>query len=109
MALLKRGRGKTYYERSVRVGKKVHKQYIGSGAFALFAAEQAAELKARRQAITQGRRSLEASYVELDHRMAEFNRLADLLTSGSLLAAGYHKPPGRKLWRKHKYGQRRRS
>jgi hypothetical protein len=109
MTLLRSRRGRPYFYKTYRVGKKLRNRYVGSGAFAEFAAFEAAELKAQRQAIAQGFRCLKESYTDSDRVMGEFNRLADSLIGATLLVAGFHRAPARKEWRRHCYGKRRSS
>ena|SRR5215216_1544108 len=91
-------RGRPYYYRSVREGKRVRKEYGSGGALGQLAA-QIDELK-RLQ-----RKEEEASWREEWDRLqrsAEFLReleeAAEILTRAELLAAGFHKHKGE--WRR---------
>ena len=91
-------RGRLYYYRSVREGKRVRKEYVGGGSFGQLIA-QLDELE-RLQ-----RKEEEASWREEWDRLqrsAEFLReleeAAEILSRAQLLAAGFHKHKGE--WRR---------
>jgi len=91
-------RGRLYYYRSVRKGKRVRKEYAGGGSLGQLAA-QIDELE-RLQ-----REEEEASWREERERLqrsAEFLReleeAAEILIRAQLLAAGFHKRKGE--WRR---------
>ena len=91
-------RGRPYYYRSVREGKRVRKEYVGGGALGQLAA-QLDELK-RLQS-----KEEEASWREEWDRLqrsAEFLReleeAAEILSQAQLLADGFHKHKGE--WRR---------
>src|SRR5215208_7666470 len=91
-------RGRPYYYRSLRVGKRVRKEYVGGGPLGQLAA-QIDELK-RLQ-----RKEEEASCKEERERLersagflCEMEEAAEILTRAQLLAAGFHKRKGE--WRR---------
>ena len=91
-------RGRPYYYRSVREGKRVRKEYVGGGALGQLLA-QIDELK-RLQ-----RKEEEASWREEQERLQrnagflrELEEAAEILTRAELLAAGFHKHKGE--WRR---------
>src|SRR5215208_3826897 len=91
-------RGRLYYYRSVREGKRVRKEYIGGGSFGQLIA-QLDELE-RLQ-----RKEEEASWREEQERLQrsagflqELEEAAEILTRAQLLAAGFHKRKGE--WRR---------
>src|SRR5215218_5118972 len=91
-------RGRLYYYRSVREGKRVRKKYVGGGALGQLVA-QIDELE-RLQ-----RKEEEASWREERERLqrsAEFLReleeAAEILSRAELLVAGFHKHKGE--WRR---------
>src|SRR5215207_9759842 len=91
-------RGRLYYYRSVREGKRVRKEYIGGGALGRLLV-QIDELK-RLQ-----RKEEEASWREEQKRLEqsagflrELEEAAEILTRAQLLVAGFHKRMGE--WRR---------
>ena len=93
-------RGRLYYYRSVRKGKRVRKEYAGGGALGQLAA-QIDELK-RLQ-----RKEEEASCKEERERLErsagflrELEEAAEILTRAELLVAGFHKHKGE--WRRRR-------
>src|ERR687889_1612216 len=91
-------RGRLYYYRSVREGKRVRKEYVGGGTFGQLAA-QLDELE-RLQ-----REEEEASWREERERLQrsagflqELEEAAEVLIRAQLLVAGFHKRKGE--WRR---------
>jgi len=91
-------RGRLYYYRSVRQGKRVRKEYVGGGAFGQLLA-QLDELE-RLQ-----REEEEASWKEERERLQrsagflqELEEAAKILIRAELLVAGFHKRKGE--WRR---------
>lgn len=95
-----------YYYQSVRDGKQVTRRYFGTGVFAQLVAEQHAEARAQRLAATRACESLKLHLSQLDALMEQHHQLVDLVTSGVMMAAGYHRPRHRTTWRK-RYGRRK--
>lgn len=87
---MKRGNADHYY-RSVRVGKKVKRIYVGCGETAHLAAAIDAHRRLRRQMEREERvnerRNWETASVLLDELIA----VSDILTEATLLTAGYHR------------------
>ena len=104
MAWDNRGQGRYYYK-SVRTGKQVVRRYIGTGALAEYVAEQDAEARAAQLAAARACDWLKSYLGELDETMEQHRQLIDLVMSGVLMAAGYHRPPHRTCWIK-RYGRR---
>jgi hypothetical protein len=104
MAWDNRRRGRYYYQ-SIRIGKRVVRRYIGTGPLAEFVAEKDAEARANRLAAAEACECLKSHLGELDGTMEQHRQLIDLVTSGVLMVAGYHRPPRRTCWRK-RYGRR---
>ncbi len=89
MAWERRTRGSRYYTRSVRVGGRVHRDYVGSGLLGALAAREDATRRHEREA---QRAALVAEHHRLgilDAPLLELDTLADALTAGALLLAGY--------------------
>jgi len=91
-------RGRLYYYRSVREGKRVRKEYIGSGALGQILA-QLDELNRLQREVE------EASWREERERLQrsagflqDLEEAAEILTRAQLLAAGFHKRKGE--WRR---------
>ena len=91
-------RGRSYYYRSVREGKRVRKKYVGGGSFGQLLA-QLDELE-RLQ-----REEEEASWREERERLQlsaaflrELEEAAEILIRAQLLVAGFHKHKGE--WRR---------
>ncbi len=93
MALEKRN-GNLYYYRSIRVGDKVRKVYLGSGELARIAHERdlmnRASEEHRQQEERREREKLEA----LVAPVVELCEVSEVLTRAHLLASGYHKHKG---------------
>ncbi len=97
-------KGRRFYVRRCRVGKKIVGHYIGGGE----KGEQAAaeDLQRRQERADQKRaRDAEAARVrQTDQMVVEFAALTDLLARGELLFSGYHRPKGGP-WRRRKAEQ----
>jgi hypothetical protein len=104
MAWDNRGQGRYYYK-SVRIGKQVVRRYVGTGPLAEFVAEKDAEARANRLAAAEACELLKSYLGELDESMEQHRQIIDLVTSGVLMAAGYHQPLHRTCWIK-RYGRR---
>jgi hypothetical protein len=93
-------RGRRYYYRYRRAGKKAAKIYVGCGAVAEMAARRDAEARANREKTKQEVSRLAATLQHADALLDELNRSIDLLVAAKMLAAGFH-PHGRS-WRRHR-------
>ena len=89
-------RGRPYYYRSVREGKRVRKEYGGGGALG--------QLLAQRDQLKRLQREEEASWrEEREHLqqnagfLRELEEVAEILTRAQLLVVGFHKHKGE--WR----------
>jgi hypothetical protein len=96
----------SYYYQSVRVGPRVTRRYFGTGPLAELAAEMLAERRKKRGEVVQNSKALRTYLTELDALMGRYTQLVDLITSGIMLPAGYHRPRYRTTWRK-RYGRRK--
>jgi hypothetical protein len=104
MAWEKRGKNKYFY-RSTRVDGRVVKVYHGAGLVGELAAGVDALRRAERKAEVDLRRQKKS---ELDAAVAlsrEFNEECNLLTTATLLVAGFHRP-SRHSWRRWKDGRK---
>lgn len=94
-----RERGGRYYTRSRRVNGRIEREYIGSG--------RVAELAAQLDALDRKRREDERAQFQHERAQAEMfaapiielHDMAELITRGALLAAGYHRHHGGE-WRR---------
>ena len=100
----RRGRGR-YFTRSKRVGKRVIREYLGTGPAAELAAELDALERAARAAAAATWRTERARLEELDAAVAAFDRSVEALARAALLAAGYHQHH-RGEWRRRRDGHR---
>ena len=91
-------RGRSYYYRSVREGKRVRKEYVGGGALGQLLAEldelERLQRKEEKAACKEEREHLEWSAAFLQ----ELEEAAEILTRAQLLVAGFHKYKGE--WRR---------
>ena len=100
-------RGKTqhrFYYRSRRIGRDVHKVYLGSGDVAKQAAEKDAAVKAQQAAQAVELAELQATLAGLDQTVAEVETGVDLLAEAALLSMGFHQHHGQ--WRRHRNDRR---
>ena len=98
-------RGKTYYYRKERVGKRVRSVYVGGGetaaVIAQFEAMQAEDAALKRELARREREELQAQDALEDAIVNDVCSIIDTLTSGALLAAGYHTHKGQ--WRRKRH------
>ena len=91
-------RGRLYYYRSVRKGKRVRKEYGGGGVLGKLAAEidelERLQRKEEEASCKEERERLERSAGFL----RELEEAAEILTRAELLVAGFHKRKGE--WRR---------
>ena len=93
--------GASYYYTAERVGRRVVKQYVGSGPVAEYAALLAAETRAKRRHAAEAAKRERDELAALDAALAPLDELADALTAAVLFAAGYHRHH-RGSWRKRR-------
>jgi hypothetical protein len=92
-----RGRHRRY-TRSIRRGRRVVRQYVGTGPIGELAAEAdalARTVRARQAAARLGERT---RWREAKAQVLELERLSDLFVQAALLCAGYHRHGGQ--WRR---------
>jgi hypothetical protein len=92
-----RRRGRDYYYRGIREGKRVRKVYLGGGPEAVEAARVDAERRAQEQAERMERAEVET----LDAQMDQLCRLVQRLMTAVLYSAGFHQHD-RGEWRKRR-------
>ncbi|HLM78406.1 MAG TPA: hypothetical protein VK361_08490 [Rubrobacteraceae bacterium] len=91
-------RGRPYYYRSVREGKRVRKEYVGGGAFGQLAA-QIDELERLQREEEEASCKVEREHLERSAGfLRELEEAAEILTRAELLVAGFHKHKGE--WRR---------
>ena len=90
-----RGTNRYYYE-GTRVGGKVKKVYLGSGASAQLATERHEKISQERSEL----RALELVVAPSEQLMRELDEAVRLVSHASLLAANYHQHRGN--WRKYR-------
>ncbi len=92
-------RGKaTYYYRKKRRGKRVVSEYVGRGKPAQFAALMDGSGKRLRVHMRTARRKAHATEKRADELLLEFEKIAQVLTRGYLIAQGCHTHKGQ--WRR---------
>ena len=93
-------RGRLYYYRSVRKGKRVRKEYAGGGSLGQLAAQidelERLQRKEEEASCKEERERLERSAGFL----RELEEVAEILTRAELLVAGFHKHKGE--WRRRR-------
>jgi len=91
-------RGRLYYYRSVREGKRVRKEYVGGGALGQLAAQidelERLQRKEEEASCNEERERLQRSAGFLQ----ELEEATEILTRAELLVAGFHKRKGE--WRR---------
>ena len=86
-----RGRGTRYYTRSRREGRRVVREYVGTGLLAELAAELDQEERAERRQQTAALNAERDRLATLGAPTAALCDLADGLAAGALLLAGYRR------------------
>jgi hypothetical protein len=86
-----RARGGLYYTRSRRVGRRVVREYLGTGEGAEAIAHLDALERARRQREAQQWHKERARYSVADAALGTFCQACDELLEQELTAAGYHR------------------
>jgi hypothetical protein len=92
------GKGR-YYTRSVRIGGRIVREYIGAGAYGDCVADDDAVARAERADEAAAARAEVEQLAELDKLVAASARTAQLVASQALIAAGYRRHQ-RGEWRK---------
>lgn len=100
MAWEQRG-NRTYYYRSVRVGRQVVKEYAGGGLMGSLGADFDADQRERRQRERTRSKRERTQWADLERQAGELDKLSDLLLSVSLLDAGFHRHD-RGEWRRRR-------
>lgn len=90
MAWETRKRGGRYYYRSRRVGRRVIKEYVGSGAAAELIAETDRKNRAKRQEATEAVRRAQNRLNDAAEPLIEFSRNLEILVQAALLATGFY-------------------
>ena len=97
MPWVRKGR-KDYYYRARRCGKRVLRDYCGSGAAAQLAAALDVARRARRRAEAEARQAERARLDQVLGPLDRFCCVADLMARAVLLASGYYRHGGE--WRR---------
>src|SRR5262245_44855799 len=95
-------RGKPFYTRTLRVGGRRVRQYLGSGPQAQAEAEADARRRARHQAEAAARRRERDRLAEVAGLVRQLFDEAGLVASAVLAASGFHKHGGQ--WRAKRHG-----
>ncbi len=83
--------GRQYYYGAKRSGDKIVKTYFGSGVVAELAANQDAEARDRRLAVTQALAQQQDVLRPADRSLADLDQACDRMLTARLIAAGYHR------------------
>ena len=97
-------RGKPYYSRTLRLGGKRVRQYLGSGPAAHAAAAADARKRAERRARIESRHNEQARFHAVDGLVLQLFELAGLIADAALVTGGYYKHGGE--WRSRSHGRR---
>lgn len=97
----KRGPTQGYYYRSRRVGGRAVKECVGTGPLAVMAAELEEAERRQRQAAKEAWAAEQARLAAADAAFHDFLAVVKLLTTGTLLVAGYHQHRGQ--WRRRRW------
>jgi hypothetical protein len=89
-----------YYYRSVRVGPRVVREYVGGGLVGRLAAREDARRRAEREAQRQALREEAARLEALDAPLRELDSVCNLLARAALAAAGCHQH--KRQWRRRR-------
>jgi hypothetical protein len=98
-----RGAGRRYYYRSVRIGHRVVKLYVGTGHAAELAAAADAQAKARRDADRDQVRRAEIEMAAAEAAIQELDAVTTMLAQATLFCAGFHFV--NYMWRKRRAGR----
>ena len=91
-------RGRPYYYRSVREGKRVRKEYLGGGAFGQLAAQLDDSERQQREEETAYCREKRKHFEQIAAFVGELEEAVQILSQAHLIAAGFHKRRGE--WRR---------
>lgn len=97
----KRGSKQGYYYRSRRVGGRTVKEYVGTGPLAATAAELDEDERRQRQAAKEAWAAEQVRLAAADAAFHDLRAAANLLTTSTLLAAGFHQHRGQ--WRRRRW------
>lgn len=94
-------RGRSYYYRKLRTGRRVRSQYVGAELRAQMAAAADEDQRRHRAAQRAADRTARQAEAQIDRQLASVESAIAAMTHAALLAAGYHKHRGQ--WRKKRY------
>lgn len=94
-----------YYTRSVRLGGRIIREYVGSGAVAQAEAEADAQARHQREQARQADRAVQARWETQETITREFSAAVEALLRQMLRRAGYHRHHGGGEWRKRRQTQ----
>jgi hypothetical protein len=89
-----------YFYRSIRLGDRVVKEYLGRGEEAEEAAQRIEERRKTRQSQREARIDELARLAVAEQHLRDFHELVNVLVRATLLAAEYHEHRGQ--WRKRR-------
>jgi hypothetical protein len=92
-----------YYYRVRREGRRVVREYVGTGRIAELAAQLDALERQKRAAEAAAWRAEKARLDALDAKVSALIDLTDLAAAAALLAAGFHQH--KRQWRRKRHGQ----
>jgi hypothetical protein len=95
-----RRQGRLYFYKSVRIGGRPRKIYLGKGAAAETQAARVDQAQKQRQAERDALRTEQVRLAPTEAALDDLRAAADLLTRAALLAVGYHLHKGE--WRKRR-------
>lgn len=93
-----RRRSRNYYYRKMRVGGRVHSQYMGTGLLAQMSAEADNDKRRERNAQCAADRATRQAESEIDRQLTDAESVLVALTHATLVAAGCHRHRGQ--WRR---------
>jgi hypothetical protein len=94
-----------YYTRSMRVNGRIVREYIGTGPVAELAYQMDVDQRLERELERKAFEAVQNRDNALDAKLDEFSELAETLSRGLLIAAGYHQHK-RGQWRKRREQER---
>ncbi|HEY8599722.1 MAG TPA: hypothetical protein VIL85_14890 [Thermomicrobiales bacterium] len=105
-----RQHGTRYYTRSYRVNGRIVREYVGRGLVGELAAREDATRREARRAAQAAARAAREREREVDRQLRELvatlDRQAQVLTTITLTAAGYHRPKRGVRRRRREHGTR---
>src|SRR5579871_4275907 len=99
----KRGKNGPYYYRSIRVGVRVRKVYVGRGQQAEEVARQIEQQRKERQAQREAQKREQGQMSVAEQRLQEIQDLADALMRAVFIGMGLHEHKGE--WRRRRNGR----